>query len=53
MRENGLQIRYQQDPAFTIEAGMVAAVAFVPGADIDRYFNDLSNIIDHDLHPSA
>ena len=51
MQENGLQIRYQQDLAFTIKARKIAALAFVPGADIDRYFNDLSNIINHDLHP--
>ena len=49
LQENGLQARYQQDPAFVIEVRMIAALAFVPGIDITQVFNDLSNNIGQDL----
>ena len=48
-QENALQVLYQQTPAFVIEARMIAALALVPGVDINQVFNDLSNNIDQDL----
>ena len=49
MQQHGLQVRYQAEPGIVIEARMIAALAFVPGVDIDQVFNTLSNNIDHDL----
>ena len=49
IQENELQVWYQQDPAFVTEATMIAALAFVPGADVTRIFNTLSNNIDQAL----
>ena len=49
IQANGLQGRYQQDPAFVDEARMIPVLAFVPQADVDRYFNTLSGNIDQDL----
>ena len=49
VEETTREVRYQQDPAFVIEARMKAALAFVPGVDINQVFNDLSNNIDQDL----
>ena len=49
IQENGLQMRYQQDPTFVTEATMIAALAFVPGADANRVFNTLSNNNDQAL----
>ena len=39
----------KQNLGFVIEARMIAALAFVPGMDIDQVFNTLSNNIDQDL----
>ena len=49
MQQHGLQVRYQAEPGFVIEARMIAALAFVPGVDNDQVFNALSNNSDHDL----
>ncbi len=49
VQANGLQGRYQTEPAFVEEVGKIAALAFVPEADVQRYFTDLSNNIDPDL----
>ena len=46
IKDNGLQVRYQQDAAFTLEVRMIAALAFVPGNDVNQYFNTLSGQID-------
>ena len=50
IQANGLQERYQQD-VFVTEVTIVAALAFVPGNDVDRVFNLLSNNLDQDLDP--
>ena len=39
VQANGLQGRYQQEPAFAEQVGKIAALAFVPEADVQRYFN--------------
>ena len=49
IKDNGLQVRYQQDAAFTLEVRMIAALAFVPGNDVNQYFNTLSGQIDQSL----
>lgn len=46
---NGLVDRYKQEPAFAEQVGKIAALAFVPEADVQRYFNILSQNIDQDL----
>ena len=46
IQQNGLQARYQQDPAFVLDVRMIAALAFVPGNDVDRVFALLSNNVD-------
>ena len=48
MQQHGLQVRYQAEPGFVIEARMIAALAFVPGVDIDQVFDhDLDIILDY------
>ena len=49
IQENGLQVRYQQDPAFVTEATMIVALSFVPDDDVNRVFNTLSSNIDQAL----
>ena len=44
-----VHVRYQQDAAFTLEVQMIAALAFVPGNDVNQYFNTLSVHIDQSL----
>ena len=39
VQANGLQGRYQQEPAFAEQVEKIAALAFVPEADVQRYFN--------------
>ena len=51
IQANGLQERYQQDVVFVAEVRMIAALAFVPGNDVDRVFILLSNNLDQDLDP--
>ena len=46
IQANGLQGRYQQEPAFVEDVGKIAALAFVPEADVQRYFNILNQNID-------
>jgi len=46
IQRNGLQDRYQQDVGFVTDVRMIAALPFVPGNDIDRVFNLLSNNVD-------
>ncbi len=46
-----LQQRYSNDANFALEARMIPALAFVPPADLDRYFDDLSNNVDPALGP--
>ena len=47
IQANGQQVQYQQEPGFVTQVRMIAAVAFIPGNDIDRVFNILS--YDNDL----
>ena len=49
VQANGLQGRYQQEPAIAEQVGKIAALAFVPEADVQRYFNVLSQNVDQDL----
>ena len=49
IQAEGLQDRYEQDPAFVEEVRMIAALAFVPPNDVDRYFNIISQNIDQAL----
>ncbi len=49
IQQNGLQERYQQEPGFVTEVRMIAALAFVPGNDVDQVFVLLSNNLDPDL----
>ena len=50
IQANGLQDRYQQEPAFIEDVGKISALAFVPENDVQRYFNidqDLDVIMDY------
>ena len=49
VQANGLQGRYQQEPAFAEQVGKIAALAFVPEADVQRYFDILSQNVDQAL----
>ena len=49
VQANGLQGRYQEEPAFAEQVEKIAALAFVPEADAQRYFNVLSQNVDQDL----
>ena len=51
IQANGLQQRYQDDFDFVTQVRMIAALAFVPGNDVDRVFALLSNNLDQDLDP--
>ena len=42
IQAHGLQERYGQDPAFVTEVRMIAALAFVPGNDVDNVFGLLN-----------
>ena len=44
-----MQDRYQTEPRFVEQVGQIAALAFVPEADVQQYFTILSNNIDQDL----
>ena len=46
VQRHGLQDRYAQDAGFVTEVRMIAALAFVPGNDVDRVFALLSNNLD-------
>ena len=49
VQANGLQNRYQEEPAFADQVSKIAALAFVPENDTQRYFDILSQNIDQDL----
>ena len=49
IQAEGLQVRYQEEPAFSDDVGKIAALAFVPENDVERYFRILSENIDEDL----
>ena len=45
----GLQRLYQLEPAFAEQVGKITSLAFVPEADVQRFFNILSQNVDPDL----
>ena len=49
IQANGLQDRYEQDPAFVTEVRMIAALAFVSGNDVNNMFGLLN--LDQGLDP--
>ncbi len=51
IQREGLQVEYQQNANFALQARMVPALAFVPIADLDACFNDLCGHVDPSLQP--
>lgn len=49
VQASGLQERYQEDFNFVTDVRMIAALAFVPENDVERFFNLLSNSVDPEL----
>ena len=47
----GLQERYQSDAEFALQVRLVAALAFVPVADVVNSFKELQDEVQSDLTP--